>query len=279
MPFYCALLPLLVLGCSANNFRAVPHLRTEDTHLAVNAVSYIDSLLMQDEQEVLQHYHVDELQGTGGSIAHLLVLTNDSPQAQSRMVKLKAQLSSANPIQGINATRYGTEDRLATQNQLLPMTPQMRAEWETNPEYQNNHARGRGLGSLACALGHYRIWQSVVSMPVGQWAVILEDDASPMTDLAGLTQTISQIPAGPDLAFLGVRHCAGHTGMLYNIAGNAWGSTAYAVTSAGARSLLDERFNRNSDHWLNRPIMKGEIAGYCAVPIFSETGDPSMMHN
>jgi len=279
----CVLLSVLPFISFASKLRAVPHLVADTTaaNLAAtsNTANATDEQGLQLEQQVAEHYYVDELHAAGGSLLHVLVLTNDSPQSQARLQYLKSRLSAVKPLRGINSTQYASEDLLQSQQKLLPMTPQMRDEWKTNPEYHNNHARGRGLGSLACALGHYRMWQLAENMPAGKWAVILEDDAHPSTDLVGLKSVMDNIPSGPALAFLGVRHCAGQRGVISSIAGNAWGSTAYAVTAAGAKALLAEPFNHNSDHWLNIPINKWAITGFCAIPVFSESGDPSMMHN
>ena len=81
---------------------------------------------------------------------------------------------------GVTATDFASEQDMMDREELVPMTEQMKAQWRSNPSRHQNRIDGRPLGTLACALGHYKAWQTAVASLSGrEWMIILEDVYNP----------------------------------------------------------------------------------------------------
>ena len=81
---------------------------------------------------------------------------------------------------GVTATDFASEEDMMNREELVPMSEQMKAQWRSNPSRHQNRIDGRPLGTLACALGHYKAWQTAVASLSGrEWMIILEDLYNP----------------------------------------------------------------------------------------------------
>ncbi|CAE7021653.1 unnamed protein product [Symbiodinium natans] len=156
---------------------------------------------------------------------------------------------------GLTAAHFANEQDMMDREELVPMTEQMKAQWRSNPNREADRKAGTPpLGTLACALAHYKAWQTAAASLSGrEWLVILEDDAQPETTSDELLRDLSGIAPDVELVFLGERHCP-----------HGYGSTAYAITAKGAQALLDTPFMYNADFYLDVPKIKRE----CLAPHF-----------
>lgn len=218
----------------------------------------------------------------------MLVLTTGNRVGQQRLNQLLKNLGhdfdnfNVTQLAGIDMRQFTNEDEEMSQN-VIPMNREQRAQWlltdmgfgpvhgkRTSKEYESN-------GALACSLGHWKMWQLASNATSGKWTVILEDDAQPAAGVTGrsLEELLATVPEGVDEVFLDDRHCqsfGGHVGVVSGSGLNhfAMGSTAYAVTAAGAKAMLAVPFRYPADHWLNVPVRTGAIKAYCpaALPAF-----------
>lgn len=161
-------------------------------------------------------------------------------------------------------------------------------------------------GGLACSLGHYHLWGLAAAASkhttddAPSWSIILEDDAHithvhnkfhvqdpRFLNLEGqelrdrLYGILAAAPPEVHIIHLDDRHCrrAGESKHMYmrGVIGKeiglwAQGSTAYAVTAYGARMLLSQPFRYSADHWLNVPVLNGQMKAFCP------SGDPFFHH-
>jgi len=185
-----------------------------------------------------------------GSVKQILVLVNPV-RVEAYDYKSYFPDIQVNRVNGLDVTPFKDTQQMMAEETYLPMSEEMKAQWVATRWYVDNIKRNRALGSLACALGHYKMWMQAASMKPGEWAIILEDDAQPQTTSAQLKEYMSKLPTSLYLVHLGNRLCYHQSG-----------SEAYAVTAEGAKFLMSRRFT-NSDHMLGM-VPKGK--GMCGRP-------------
>merc|ERR1712113_1207644 len=119
----------------------------------------------------------------------------------------------------------------------------------------------------------------VTKAPEGTWTLMLEDDTKPVRGLSYflVNDALGRVPDEADEVFLDDRHChaplGGPPGVLRgrSLHQYAFGATAFAITPAAARALLEVNFTFANDHSLNVPVRDGVIAAYCP-------GEPLFLH-
>lgn len=276
----------------------LPLLRSGPLVALVVLAVRVDALLSGARgSEGLARLPVHGPQGISGDsgLAEAYVLTVDTPRGRRRLQGVFAAMEqlaiySFVRIAGLVASQYASEDAEERQGRL-PMSELERREWlrvdvGMGPVHHGTSRDAPPSGALACALGHRHIWElarSRLRAPgAARWALVLEDDAriSPALSINSegvsvasgvLREVLARVPQDAEIVFLDDRHCGGlrsrEVGAGFNL--YATGSTAYAITASGAAALLAEPFSHNADHWLNAPINRGKIRGYCPhMPIF-----------
>eukprot|EP00401_Gymnodinium_catenatum_P080054 CAMPEP_0117572894 /NCGR_PEP_ID=MMETSP0784-20121206/60617_1 /TAXON_ID=39447 /ORGANISM="" /LENGTH=330 /DNA_ID=CAMNT_0005371329 /DNA_START=87 /DNA_END=1077 /DNA_ORIENTATION=+ len=215
---------------------------------------------------------------TSPKLPHVFVLTvadrhGEFARARPLLTALKEMgVTDEEVFKGLDYHRFRTEADLMAQKQF-PTSRSSREQWlhfdiGYGPTHRGNDLAGTPAnGALACALGHHRIWEMVSAENNSSdaadrgWAVILEDDAMPVsfTVLTDVTNVLRRVPPGSEIVPLDDRHCQWRNWL--DVVGTdradeyAMGSTAYAVTVKGAEALLAEPFEFAADHWLNMPVV------------------------
>lgn len=235
----------------------------------------------------------NEMSDKPPKVVQVLVLTTPAAQNVKRLHSLLAGLDDiglggiTHAFDGVDASRYKNEAEEEAQD-VIPMSPEQREEWQKVTVGEGLGLMHQGMtaqqfhsnGALACALGHHLFWQLAAESDTEEqraWTIILEDDAhiAHMHDKLAIQKVLAEVPAGVHIVHLDDRHCKYSTGGVQGRELSSWapGSTAYAVTSVGAKLLLAEPFSHLSDHWLNAPVHRGMMKAYCP-----DTGNPAFTH-
>lgn len=224
--------------------------------------------------------------GTGSneaasSVAQVLVLINNHETSRKRFAQLQAKLANIlpaelhpTPVMGIDAFQYKTQTELEDQQQI-GMSEQDKADWHELTRLplgamQNYHPDP----SLACSLGHKKMWMMVANTTSEGWTVILEDDAMPTTDFSWqqMAEMLQSVNSQADEIFLDDRHCKNvdpglHRGQPFGIMSGE-SSAAYAIKRSTARELLISPLSLHTDRILNRAIASGKLAAFCPSRAF-----------
>lgn len=214
-------------------------------------------------------------------VEQLLVLTVQTPEGNARLHTLLQSLSQSlaglniEPFVGLDWHKASNEEEEMEQPNF-ELTPKQRVQWLQmeigfGPVHKGVPSEAfHSNGALACSIGHYRMWEMARNATAGKWTVILEDDAMPAAGLSAerLLRTLGEVPQGAEEVFLDDRHCSRAMRIGGVVKGKmlshyAYGSTAYAVTPAGAAALLDVPFRYAADHWLNVPVENGAVDAFC----------------
>mmetsp|Transcript_2 Transcript_2/g.7 ORF Transcript_2/g.7 Transcript_2/m.7 type:complete len:195 (-) Transcript_2:451-1035(-) len=157
-------------------------------------------------------------------------------------------LSKVEFAMGVNARQYGGGPaELLKYQRLVNLT----AEQQKNGGSLKTQGH-LSSGSLACALGHYSIWQKAAQHP--GWTVVLEDDASvrPGTDW---NKIVNVATSNKKIGFVWLegRPC-----------GPGWGTAAYSLSQSFAKKLLKlYKFDKVVDGWLLEDVVPRHLPGVC----------------
>lgn len=213
------------------------------------------------------------------SVAQVLVLINTDETSSRRFAQLQAKLADffpaelhPTPVMGIDAFQYQTQAELEEQ-QVISMSERDKADWHELTGVPMS-LRPPPDPSLACSLGHKKMWMMVANTTSEGWSIILEDDAMPTAEFSWqqLTEMLRNVTDQADEVFLDDRHCknAGpglHRGPPFRIMSGE-SSAAYAIKRSAAQELLISSFSFHTDRILNRGIASGKLAAFCPSRTF-----------
>jgi len=211
-----------------------------------------------------------------GKIASILVLINKGQDASrqkhlnttiSRMTEELPAMLKVEPVDGLNARAFDSEGALESQQEIL-MSDSDKVDWKklTRPSFGIRDDTYPDP-SLACSLGHKRMWEIVANRTEGTWTVLLEDDVEPREGFnLSMQQSLKEASkAGADVVLLEDTHCKKYgpgyhdSNSVHTFIGVS--SAAYAVTPKGAKALLTRPFQYHTDRMLNAVVQHGLVKG------------------
>jgi len=212
-----------------------------------------------------------------GKIASILVLTNKGQDSARKrhlnatmtsMMKELPALLKVEPVDGLDARTFSSEGELENQQEIL-MSDRDKVDWRrlTRPSFGLKDDQFPDP-SLACSLGHKRMWEIVANRTEGTWTVLLEDDVEPREGFnLSMHESLAEASkAGADVVLLEDTHCQKYgpgyhdTNNVHTFVGVS--SAAYAVTPKGAKALLTRPFKFHTDRMLNAVVHEGLVKGF-----------------
>jgi GR25 family glycosyltransferase involved in LPS biosynthesis len=151
--------------------------------------------------------------------------------------------------QRIRSERKGWDDLHTYQERVLPLSP----------------------GERGCAASHIKAWQHCLASGTEEPLLVLEDDAAPMPDFAGiLRRALNALPADAHVLYLGYSQAAEWRRELSQELVESeyvWTTVGYMIWPAAARLLLSKLpINQPVDNWMANLCAGGELKSYCIRP-------------
>jgi len=167
-------------------------------------------------------------------------------------------------------TNLVTKSWDSTENTVYQRIRSIRKNWDDLHTY---HERVIELspGERGCAASHILAWRQCLQSGSERPLLVLEDDAAPMPDFAGiLRRSLAVLPGDAGVLYLGYSQAAGWRRELSAELVEAeyvWTTVGYLIWPAAARLLLSKLpVNQPVDNFMAQACATGELKAYCIRP-------------
>jgi GR25 family glycosyltransferase involved in LPS biosynthesis len=157
-----------------------------------------------------------------------------------------------------------------TENVVYQKIRSNRKGWD---DLQNYHERVLELspGERGCAASHIQAWRHCLASGTNEPLLVLEDDAAPMADFAGiLRRALTAIPSDRHILYLGYSQAAEWRREISAELVESeyvWTTVGYLVWPSAARLFLSKLpINQPVDNWMANLCAKGDLKAYCIRP-------------
>jgi len=158
----------------------------------------------------------------------------------------------------------------STENVVYQRLRSERKGWDDLHTY---HERVLELspGERGCAASHIKAWRELVASGAHSPLLVLEDDASPMPDFAGiLSRALAALPDDAGILYLGYSQASDwrrEVSPELVESEYVWTTVGYMIWPATARLLLSKLpVDQPVDNWLALMCARGELKAYCIRP-------------
>jgi len=126
-------------------------------------------------------------------------------------------------------------------------------------------------GERGCSASHIQAWRHCLATGTDKPLLVLEDDAAPMPDFAGiLTRALEALPSEAHILYLGYSQAAEWRRELSPELVESeyvWTTVGYMIWPAGARLLLSQLpIDQPVDNWMANLCAKNKLKAYCVRP-------------
>jgi GR25 family glycosyltransferase involved in LPS biosynthesis len=126
-------------------------------------------------------------------------------------------------------------------------------------------------GERGCAASHIKAWRHCLDTCGDEPLLVLEDDAAPMPDFAGiLRRALATLPSDAHILYLGysqASHWRREVSPELVESEYVWTTVGYMIWPAAARLLLSQLpINQPVDNWMAQLCAAGNLKAYCVRP-------------